>query len=147
MAEEMKREDVTFQELLVGTEARVFAKDSTFRVISPKPKTTPVVPVMPSTHVASCAHPVRDWAAAVDLVNEAAEAVRLADERAQAAERQSQELADYYGEKTKTAEARIAILESRIKSSEAKVREAEEWLVRFHDAIMAGFGTSTKKPG
>lgn len=152
MAEEMKRDEATFQDLLVRTEPRVAAKDSSIRIISPKPKMTsapipamPAAAITPATPASTSSHVARDWAAAVELVEEAAEAVRLADERAQAAEGYSQELADYYGQQVKTAEAKIAILESRLKASEAKVREAEEWLVRFHDAIMAGFGNLTKK--
>jgi hypothetical protein len=186
MAEQVTKDDGAFQELLVGNEPRVSLKDSTIRVISPKPKMplvsqapisggpisstlpqpsaapspspapnvspAPIPPVasIPPAHStisASSAHPNRDWAAAVELVNEAAEAVRLADERAIAAERYSRELADYYGEQIKTAEARIAVLESRLKTSDGKVREAEEWLVRFHDAIVAGFGNLPTRPG
>lgn len=151
MAEEMKKEEATFQDLVVRSEPRVAAKDSSIRIISPKPKTTPITPSAPvtaapaiSSHVG---HGARDWAAAVDLISEAAEAVRLADDRAQAAEKYSQELADYYSEQIKTSEAKIAVLESRLKTSDARLRDAEEWLARFHDAIMAGFGNLAKKTG
>jgi cobalamin biosynthesis Mg chelatase CobN len=160
MAEEMKKEEATFQDLVVRNEPRVASKDSSIRIISPKPKTTPIAPAAPlaaasahtSSHVSSqvsshVGHSARDWAAAVDLISEAAEAVRLADERAQAAEKYSQELADYYSEQVKSAETKIAVLESRLKGSDARVRDAEEWLARFHDAIMAGFGNLAKKPG
>ncbi len=54
---------------------------------------------------------------------------------------------EYYGEQAKAAEAKIAALEKRLEISEAKAREAEEWLVRFHDAIMSGFGNLIKKAG
>jgi hypothetical protein len=136
MAEETKRDEKVFQELLVRTEPRTITKDSTIRVISPKPK-VPVTPVTPPAG--------RDWAAAMDLISEAAEAVRLAEERAASAEHYSQELAEYYNEQSKTAEAKIAALEKRLETSEAKAREAEEWLVRFHDAITMGFGSLLKK--
>lgn len=152
MAEEMKREEATFQDLVIRTEPRVASKDSSIRIISPKPKTTPIVPGTPSAAAPTLSsshvgHGARDWSAAVDLISEAAEAVRLADERAQAAEKYSQELADYYNEQAKAAETKIAVLESRLKASDVKLRDAEEWLARFHDAIMAGFGNLMKKPG
>ncbi len=135
MAEETKRDEKVFQELLVRADPRAPTKESPIRIISPKPKAPVNAPVG------------RDWAAAVDLINEAAEAVRISDERANSAERYSQELVAYYGEQAKTAEAKIAALEKRLEISEAKAREAEEWLVRFHDAIMAGFGSLLKKAG
>ncbi|QXX73604.1 hypothetical protein [Methylovirgula sp. HY1] len=136
MAEETKRDERVFQELTVRTESRTPTRDSPVRIISPAPKTPTAAPSAPVG---------RDWAAAVDLINEAAEAVRLADERANSAERYSQELAQYYNEQAKTADAKIASLEKRLESSEAKAREAEEWLIRFHDTIMKGFGGLLKK--
>ena len=133
MAEETKRDERVFQELSVRTEPRTPPKESPVRIISPTPKPPLTAPVG------------RDWAAAVDLINEAAEAVRLADERTNSAERYSQELAQYYAEQAKTAETKIAALEKRLEMTEAKAREAEEWLIRFHDAIMKGFGGLLKK--
>lgn len=135
MAEEMKRDEKVFQELLVRADPGAPTKKSAIRIISPKPKAPVNTPVG------------RDWAAAVDLINEAAEAVRIADERANSAERYSQQLVAYYGEQAKTAETKIAALEKRLEFSEAKARDAEEWLVRFHDAIMTGFGSLIKKAG
>lgn len=144
MAEETLTTEKTFQELLVRAEPRgaTPAKDgaaatpASIRIVSPKPKVPPA------------AAPVgRDWASAIELINEAAEAVRLADERANAAERYSQELAQYYTEQAKAAELKIAGLEKRLEVTEGKAREAEEWLIRFHDAIMSGFGSLLKKAG
>lgn len=147
MAEETLTTEKTFQELLVRADPRgaaVQAKDGSpapaaIRIVSPKPKAPPT-----STAAAPAG---RDWASAVELINEAAEAVRMADERAAAAERYSQELAQYYTEQAKAAELKIAGLEKRLEVTEAKAREAEEWLIRFHDAIMSGFGSLLKKAG
>jgi hypothetical protein len=145
MAEETLTTEKTFQELLVRAEPRggAPAKDgaaapAAIRIVSPKPKVPPPAAAVP---------PGRDWASAIELINEAAEAVRLADERANAAERYSQELAQYYTEQAKAAELKIATLEKRLEMTEGKAREAEEWLVRFHDAIMSGFGSLLKKAG
>jgi len=133
MAEELKRDEKTFQEVPLRADPKAPFKDPGFRVISAKPK----APVNPPSG--------RDWSAGVDLVAEAADAVRLADERANSAERYSQELVTYYSEQVKTAEMKIAALEKRLEVSEAKAQEAEEWLARFHDAIMTGFGSLIKK--
>lgn len=145
MAEETVTTEKTFQELLVRADPRggTPLKDgvgapAAIRIVSPKPKVPPPTAAVPAG---------RDWASAIELVNEAAEAVRLADERAIAAERYSQELAQYYTEQAKAAELKIAGLEKRLEVTEAKARDAEEWLVRFHDAIMSGFGNLLKKAG
>lgn len=145
MAEETLTQEKTFQELLVRADPRgTPTKDgvgapAAIRIVSPKPKApAPTATAVPAG---------RDWASAIELINEAAEAVRLADERAVAAERYSQELAQYYTEQAKAAELKIAGLEKRLEVTEAKARDAEEWLVRFHDAIMSGFGNLLKKAG
>jgi hypothetical protein len=145
MAEETLTQEKTFQELLVRADPRggTPTKDgvvapAAIRIVSPKPKAPAPTATVPAG---------RDWASAIELINEAAEAVRLADERAVAAERYSQELAQYYTEQAKAAELKIAGLEKRLEVTEAKARDAEEWLVRFHDAIMSGFGNLLKKAG
>jgi hypothetical protein len=81
----------------------------------------------------------RDWSSAIDLVNEACEAVRLAEERASTAERYSQQLNQYYAEQVRGLELRLQTAEKRAEAANARAAEAEEWLVRFHDAIVSGF--------
>jgi hypothetical protein len=81
----------------------------------------------------------RDWSSAIDLVNEACEAVRLAEERASTAERYSQQLNQYYAEQVKGLELRLQTAEKRADAASARAAEAEEWLIRFHDAIVSGF--------
>jgi hypothetical protein len=86
----------------------------------------------------------RDFASAIDLVTEACEAIRLAEERAVAAEQYSQELNEYIVELTKVSDSKTAALEKRLEAAEARASEAEEWLIRFHDAVMSGFGSLRK---
>ena len=81
----------------------------------------------------------RDRSSAIDLVNEACEAVRLAEERASTAERYSQQLNQYYAEQVKGLELRLQTAEKRAEAANARAAEAEEWLIRFHDAIVSGF--------
>ena len=81
----------------------------------------------------------RDWSSAIDLVNEACEAVRLAEERAATAERYSQQLNQYYSEQVRGLELRLQTAEKRADAANARAGEAEEWLIRFHDAIVSGF--------
>lgn len=81
----------------------------------------------------------RDWSSAIDLVNEACEAVRLAEERAMTAERYSQQLNQYYAEQVRGLEVRLLAAEKRGEAANVRAAEAEEWLVRFHDAIVSGF--------
>ena len=81
----------------------------------------------------------RDWSAALDLVNEAYEAIRIAEERAAAAEDYSKQLTQYHSEQLRVADARLAAAEKRAEAAEARARESEDWLVKFHDAILDGF--------
>ena len=81
----------------------------------------------------------RDWSSAIDLVNEAFEAIRLADERAVAAENYHQQLVQHHKEQVKGLEARIAAAEKRGDVAETRLKEAENWLARFHDTIVDGF--------
>ena len=83
----------------------------------------------------------RDWAAAIELIHEASEAVRLAQERAVEAEDYAKQLASYHKEQMKAAEARVASAEKRAETALLRATEAESWLVRFHDAIIDGFGS------
>ncbi len=107
-------------------------KDSLVRIVSPMPN-------RPSDHSLSQTTIRRDWASAIELVNEACEAIRLAEEKASAAERYSEELSRYHIEQTKLAELKISSLEKRVENAEGRANEAEDWLLRFHDAIMDGF--------
>ena len=87
----------------------------------------------------------RDWRGAIDLVNEACEAVRLAEERTKAAEHFSAQLERYSADLARKTEARMAMLERKLEVAEARANEAEEWLLKFHDAIVNGFGEVLRK--
>lgn len=94
----------------------------------------------------SAGSPQRDWSAALDLVNEAYEAIRIAEERAAAAEDYSKQLTQYHSEQLRVADARLAAAEKRAEAAEARAREAEDWLVKFHDAILDGFQKTKSRP-
>ena len=81
----------------------------------------------------------RDWSAALNLINDCFEAVRVAEERAANAENHIAQLSLRLDEQAKTFEARMTAANRRIDAAEARGREAEEWLIRFHDTIMDGF--------
>jgi hypothetical protein len=106
-------------------------KEAVVRIVSTKPSRPEYA--IPQTPIR------RDWASAIELVNEACEAIRMAEEKASAAERYSEELNQYHTEQAKLAAAKMNALEKRLESSEARANEAEEWLLRFHDAIVEGF--------
>jgi hypothetical protein len=84
----------------------------------------------------------RDWSGTLDLINETYQAIRMADERASAAEEYSRQLTKHFQDQLRAVESRLAATESRALAAESRAKEAEEWLVRFHDAIMEGFGKS-----
>lgn len=85
------------------------------------------------------AGPKRDWSAALNIVNDCFEAIRDAEERVIAADTQRNQLAQRLDEQAKTYEARVVAANKRADVAEARLREAEEWLARFHDTIMTGF--------
>jgi hypothetical protein len=80
----------------------------------------------------------RDWAAALDLINEACEAVKMSEQRAKDAESYNLSLVQSHSEQLKRAETRAQAAESRAEGAERRAAEAEEWLLLFHDTIVAG---------
>lgn len=92
------------------------------------------------------AGPKRDWSAALNIVNDCFEAIRDAEDRAIAADAQRAQLAQRLDEQAKAFEARIAAANKRADVAEARLRESEEWLVRFHDTIMNGFEKTFAAP-
>jgi hypothetical protein len=117
------------------------AKEGVVRIVPSKPNRPSEFPLPNGTAQR------RDWASAIELVNEASQAIRLAEEKASAAERYSEELNQYHLEQAKLAEAKINALEKRLNLAESRANEAEEWLRRFHDAIMDGFKGILKQVG
>ena len=85
------------------------------------------------------ATPQRDWSAALNLVNECFEAVRIADARAITSEARVAELTQRLEDHVRTAELRLNAANKRADGAEIRARNAEEWLVKFHDTIVAGF--------
>jgi hypothetical protein len=80
----------------------------------------------------------RDWAAALDLINEACEAVKMSEQRAKDAELYNLNLVQSHAEQMKRAETRAQAAEGRAEAAERRAAEAEEWLLLFHDTIVAG---------
>ncbi|MBE7197940.1 MAG: hypothetical protein INR70_09065 [Parafilimonas terrae] len=93
----------------------------------------------------------REWASAVDLIREASEAIRVGEERAAELEAQLAQVvaqADLeirrLEQEVATGVQNLARSEERVRLAEARATEAEEWLVRLHDAAIEAFGNRTK---
>jgi hypothetical protein len=92
----------------------------------------------------------RDWSSALELIREASEAVRFSEERVTELESEMQELAAKAAEGLRSLESQLsaserrnAQFEERARLAEARASEAEGWLVRLHDAIVASFAKET----
>ena len=81
----------------------------------------------------------RDWSAALDLVDEAFEAIRMAEERANAAEAYQSQLIQHHNEQVRALEMRLAGSDKRAEAAEARAKDAEAWLSRYHDKIVDRF--------
>ncbi|WP_375408706.1 hypothetical protein [uncultured Methylobacterium sp.] len=88
----------------------------------------------------------RDWSSSLDLIHEATEAIRISEERAADLEQELDRVTAQGQERARLLEAQVAAAERRTEKAEERTRmaekrasEAEAWLVRLHDAIVAGF--------
>ena len=88
----------------------------------------------------------RDWSSSLDLIHEATEAIRISEERAVDLEQELGRLTAQTQERARLLEAQVAAAERRTEKAEERTRmaekragEAEAWLTRLHDAIVAGF--------
>ncbi|SDN29184.1 hypothetical protein SAMN05216360_10791 [Methylobacterium phyllostachyos] len=95
--------------------------------------------------------PTREWASAVDLIREASEAIRVGEERASELEAQLAQVvaqADLeirrLEQEVATGAQNLARSEERVRLAEARAAEAEDWLVRLHDAAVEAFGARAK---
>ncbi len=95
--------------------------------------------------------PTREWASAVDLIREASEAIRIGEERASELEAQLAQVVAQADLEIRRLEQEIATgaqnlarSEERARLAEARATEAEEWLVRLHDAAVEAFGSRVK---
>ncbi|MEL6061736.1 MULTISPECIES: hypothetical protein [unclassified Methylobacterium] len=93
----------------------------------------------------------REWSSAVDLIREASEAIRVGEERAAELEAQLAQVvaqADLeirrLEQEVATGVQNLARSEERVRLAEARAAEAEEWLVRLHDAAIEAFGNRAK---
>ena len=123
----------------------------------------------------SSGSPKRDWGATLGLVHQAGELIRVTEQRLEEAEARGQSLVQRAMDELRAAETRIQMLETRLKAAEnlardadsraketetrlkdselrireaeGRAKEAEEWLSRFHDAIVDDLATKRRKPG
>lgn len=93
----------------------------------------------------------REWSSAVDLIREASEAIRVGDERAAELEAQLAQVVAQADLEIRRLEQEVAAgvqnlarSEERVRLAEARAAEAEEWLVRLHDAAIEAFGNRPK---
>lgn len=118
--------------------------------------------------------PKRDWGATLGLVHQAGELIRVTEQRLEEAEARGQSLVQRAMDELRAAETRIQMLETRLKGAETQAREAEgrtkelearlkegelrareaemrakeaeDWLSRFHDAIVDDLATKRRRP-
>ena len=130
---------------------------------------------MMETRASGGGGPKRDWGATLGLVHQAGELIRVTEQRLEEAEARGQSLVQRAMDELRAAETRIQMLETRLKAAENQSREAdtrakevetrlkdselrireaegrateaEEWLSRFHDAIVDDLATKRRKPG
>ena len=99
------------------------------------------------------APPLREWSAAVDLIQEASEAIRIGEQRTAELEDQLAHMAAQASEEMRRLNQQIALgeqklvrAEERARLAESRASDAEAWLVRLHDAAVTAFGSrSTQK--
>ena len=81
----------------------------------------------------------RDWSASLDLIHEATAAIRISEERSSELEHELERTALRAQERAESLEAQLAAAQNRAELAERRAAEAEEWLARLHDAVVAGF--------
>lgn len=107
----------------------------------------------PEESAASSTHaPARDWSAALVLVQEASEAIRISEERAtQLEERLAQVLSEAREEIERLnllvadGEQKRLQAEERANLTELRAAEAEAWLAKLHDTVVASFRPVLRK--
>ena len=92
--------------------------------------------------------PLREWSAAVDLIEEASEAIRIGEQRAAELEAQLTHVTTQASEEMRRLNQQISLTEQKLSRAEERARlaesrahEAEAWLVRLHDAAITAFGS------
>ena len=90
--------------------------------------------------------PARDWASALELVREASEAIRVGEERANQLEEHLAEVLKEASAEIKRlndlvadSEQKLVQVQGRAETAEARAIEAETWLAKLHDAVVASF--------
>lgn len=95
---------------------------------------------------------LRDWSSALELVQEASEAIRIGEERANQLEEHLAQVLQEAGDEIKrlnaviaSGERKLAETEERVGLAETRAAEAELWLAKLHDTVVASFTPMLKK--
>lgn len=88
----------------------------------------------------------RNWSSTLDLIHEATTAIRISEERTSELEQELKRTVAQAIEREHALEGRLAQSEARAELAEKRASEAEEWMARLHDAVVAGFTRSAPEP-
>ncbi|GJE62380.1 hypothetical protein MPOCJGCO_4513 [Methylobacterium trifolii] len=88
----------------------------------------------------------RDWSSTLDLIREATAAIRISEERSSELEQELKRTVAQAIEREQALEAKFAKSEVRAELAEKRASEAEEWLARLHEAVVAGFTRTAPEP-
>lgn len=96
--------------------------------------------------------PLREWSAAIDLIEEASEAIRIGEQRAAELENQLAHITTQASEEMRRLNHHVSLVEQKLVRAEERARlaesrahDAEAWLVRLHDAAITAFGSRASK--
>ena len=88
----------------------------------------------------------RNWSSTLDLIHEATTAIRISEERSAELEVELQRTVTQAMERERFLEQKVSAAEARADLAETRAREAEVWLSRLHDAVVAGFTRPAPEP-
>lgn len=109
-------------------------------------QTEVLAPAAPEPERPAPAAGQRNWSSALDLIHEATAAIRIAEERASELEQELERTVAQALERARLLEAQIASAQNRADAAEKRAAEAEDWLARLHDAVVAGFTRPAAEP-
>lgn len=117
-------------------------------VLVPVENLVPLKPVPDAPQVDEAVAPDRrNWSSTLDLIHEATAAIRISEERSSELEKELRVTVAQAIEREQVLEGKLAKSETRAELAEKRASEAEEWLARLHEAVVAGFTRATREPG
>jgi uncharacterized coiled-coil protein SlyX len=94
----------------------------------------------------------RNWTATLELVKEACESIRLSEERVASLEAELEQVSIRSRDDLKTMTARLMAAQEEVKSANSRVRtmelklaEAEDWASKINKAVVDGFGPYVRR--